>query len=115
MNMHELRESFVRSARRQGEALEVGNSEAANGEYHKLVLLVRRAREMQVTAEALTPFLENDDDHVKYLAATYLLAEASQAKEAETVLERVAERPDLTGFSAKMVLQEWRAGRLHLE
>lgn len=59
---------------------------------------------------AFCSLLADESHHVRSWAAAQLLALGNA--EAIPVLEAEAAESGLRGFSAKMVLQEWKAGRL---
>jgi hypothetical protein len=57
--------------------------------------------------------LKEPNASVVFLAATYLLP-IDEADAKKVLLSLSESERDLVGFSAKMVLQEWEAGRIHI-
>lgn len=102
---------FGEAARKQWEMIPVGDSEGANrafAEYTAIYSeLKRRGPAHQIR---LTELLADPSPAVRMAAAG--LALEFDPKRAEPVLEEVSKQPRTLGFNARILLEEWRAGRL---
>lgn len=109
-----LKEQFRRAAIVHGEGTETGDYEKSNKAYDRTVALVKEMRLLSDRGRALlTSLLSDSDAAVRSSAACYLLP--LDERMAIPVLEEVARSTlPLVGFSAEMVLREWRAGRLKI-
>lgn len=110
----ELLELYEAAALEHGRATEEGDPKAAN-RAHDLITSIRhelmdRGRDSEMMISNL---LQAPEPWVRSWAATDLLGVAPDA--AVPVLEEIAqEQRGYLGLQARMVLQEWRAGRLRL-
>jgi len=104
---------YAEAASKHGAATNKGNASAANRNYDKIMkVYAELARRGSGDLLRLSSLLASDDDAVRAWAAAHLLKIAPEA--AEPVLERVAEKRGLVPFSARMTLDQWRKGKLHL-
>jgi len=104
-------EAFVSAAVAHGAATDSGDHKRANAAFTRKVRALEKLRECpdrgRSTLEAL---LAHEDPHVRCSAATYLLPLDEDG--ATAVLTQLTSEPPFVGFNAKMVLREWKAGRL---
>jgi len=106
-------DTFVRAATAHGAATDSGDHKEANAAYTRMIAALKKIREHADEGNAiLTDLLVHEDPHVRLSAATFLLPLDEDA--AIRVLEALASEPPFVGFNAKMVLREWKAGRLKL-
>lgn len=113
MDPYSCLHAYIAAARAHGAATESGNDEAANKHYDELMDALRLLRAS--TSEwpgVLQGALANEHPHVRCWAATHLLTE--RPVPAASALEALASQRGIAAFNAKMVLREWRAGRLQL-
>lgn len=105
-------EKYALAARQHGEGTRRGDSRATNKAYVSLMKALAELRESPDRCQnALLALTTDADEEVQAWAATHLLPLSEQ--HARGVLERIANGPQsLLQFSAKIVLQEWNAGRL---
>jgi hypothetical protein len=89
-----------------------GKHKIANRSYHRIAAVLRELKNRGPSAQkALLHLLDDERIEVRGWAAAHALEFAPDL--AEPVLESIASGPpSLEEFSAKMVLKEWRAGRL---
>ena len=110
--MDELISEYRDAALTHRTASRAGDHEKANSAYERLASIVREVRKR--SDEEKTVFLELLSDpsiEVRGWAASHALEFAPDR--AEPVLEEIASGPEsLEEFSARIVLQEWRGGRL---
>lgn len=109
-----LIEQYVDSAVKHGRASQVGRHEDANAAYEVLARAYRELRRRGPQAQdLLRPLLAHPDPFVRAWAGAHALEFAPE--EGEATLRALADTdPGLAGFDAKITLDEWRAGRLHL-
>ena len=94
-----------------GAATDHGDHEDANTAHDALMRALAVLRESPDRGRSvLTGLLEHEDPHVRCWAATHLLPLNEEA--AVRALEALTSEPPFVGFNAKMVLREWKAGRL---
>jgi hypothetical protein len=99
------------AARAWGASLEAGSSDAANKQFDECVSMYRELKRLGPDAVgALLPFLDSDEASVALAAASVLLE--FYPVEASAVLHQLSGLKGLRGFSAKMTLREWEAGRM---
>jgi Domain of unknown function (DUF2019) len=105
---------YVAAALQHGECTRRGDSDAGNKAYARMIDALRELRaEPDGGKNALSELINNSDDWVKVWAATHLLPLSEGV--ACAALNRVASGPpSLAEFNAKIVLKQWRAGRLRL-
>jgi Domain of unknown function (DUF2019) len=99
---------YADAAAAHARALDDGKSRPANvaaGAMGKIYTELRDAGELSL----LLPLLRHADPSVRCWSATHLLAFAPE--QAAPVLQALAAEAGVTGFNAKMVLSEWKAGR----
>jgi hypothetical protein len=104
--------AIIESSKRHSDATDIGDYKTANKNYNVIQKAVTYLRENDGLSE-LKNLLTNDEISVKVWVATFLLKHYEQ--DAVTVLEDVAKKSiPQHSFNAKMVLQEWRNGRLNM-
>jgi hypothetical protein len=103
---------YVRAAEQHGESMERGDPKSANRAYDQLAEALRALRAMPDRGEAALRDLTNhQSDWVRVWASTDLLPLSEE--QALTTLEDLATvESTFVRSDAKMVLKEWRAGRL---
>lgn len=107
--------AYVDAAQKHG-AASIGGDHVAANKAHSLLMKALKEIRMQPDrgAEKLTQLLHSSDSFVVCWAATHLLPLNEGV--ATTALRSLSENePELAAFTAKMVLQEWEAGRLIVE
>jgi len=108
---NKLIKEYIKSAISHGEATLKGDSESANNAYDsilKIYMELKNSNQLQ----ALKCLLKNENSSVCVWSATHLLVE-SEADAVET-LENISKRDSIIGFNAKMVIKEWKTGKLKL-
>lgn len=104
-------DAYTRAAAVQGAATDRGDHEDANAAHDSLIRALSVLRDSSDRGRsALRGLLEHEDPHVRCWAATHLLPLDEEA--AMRALEALTSEPPFVGFNAKMVLREWKAGRL---
>lgn len=84
---------------------------AANREHARLVSAFHQLKALGDDGwRAIRDVTLHEEPEVRAWAATHLLQ--VEPKAASEVLEELSKLPGFVGFEAKMVLSEWRAGRL---
>jgi Domain of unknown function (DUF2019) len=106
---NKLIKEYIESAISHGEATLKGDFETAN-KAHDSILKIYNELKIDDQLQVLKGLLKNENSSVRLWSATHLLAE-SEAEALET-LEDVAKGDSIIGFNAKMVIKEWKAGRL---
>ena len=107
----EAEDAYAQAAAVHGAATDPGDYKKANAAYERQMCALARLRESPDQGRSsLTKLLEHDDPHVRCWAATHLLP--LDEEETTRALEALASEPPFVGFNAKMVLREWKAGRL---
>lgn len=104
--------NYVAAAHAHGDASQKGDYEKANEAYERLISALLELRQSNDKgAILLKEMLNNKDSYVRCAAATHLLPLEKEV--AISALEQLAaDQTSLAGFNAKMVLREWRAGKL---
>jgi hypothetical protein len=106
-------DAYVTAARAHGAATKKGDDEAANRHHDELMAAFQSLRASAVDWPGiLQDALSDSDPHVRCWAARHLLA--VRPGPATSTLEELASRKGLAAFNAKMVLREWRSGRLEV-
>ncbi len=105
-------EKYVTAALKHGASVHSGDSVSANRAYREKMKALRELREAPARGEhVLSELTNHPDDWVKVSASTHLLP--LSPSQACSVLEKVAAgQPSLARFNARIVLEEWKAGRL---
>lgn len=104
---------YVESAITHGECTESGDHRTANRAYDEVMGSLRLIRAAgDAGREELLKLLEHANDSVRCWAGTHLLK--SDGRAAKKVLKKLASKPGLVAFDAKMVLSEWRKGNLKI-
>jgi hypothetical protein len=103
---------YIAEAAEHGRCTENGNYKRGNVAYDRVIAALAELRGHADQGEAvLTELLNHPNEWVRLGAATHLLP--LRAELATTILENLACGPQSQlEFNAKMVLREWRAGRL---
>ncbi|MBQ3300600.1 MAG: DUF2019 domain-containing protein [Eggerthellaceae bacterium] len=114
MNDEELVKRYVDAARQHGKAMTRPiDSDRAN---QMSDIICERLKVMRQRPDRertlLEPLLDNKDASVRCWAATHFLS--LDESRAVAVLEFISRMKGVIGFTAEMVLQEWRIGRLAL-
>lgn len=102
-------EAYAEAAMDHAAATLQGDHRRAN-RAHDVIAAIYRARRNNGTRAELLPLLEHPEPGVRAWAASHALEFASAL--AVPVLEELATDASLLGFSARMTLSEYRAGRL---
>ncbi len=97
----------------RGQALEVSDPKRANLLYKDLANICREIRSRGVeTQRQLLPLLDSEDVYVRLWVATCALE--FDATRAVPILEEIDQNGSpLVGFTAGMVLKQWREGKFH--
>lgn len=111
----DLKNSYLEACIRHGEASEAGDHKEANKAYKDLMKVLQNMRKTPDQGVGdLISLLEEQNPNVICWAATHLLPMREDL--AKQHLGRLAAGEEsLAGLNAKMVLQEWGAGRLRVE
>ena len=113
MTRDEVGKAYARAAAAHGAAMDRGDHKKSNAAYDALMSALALLRESSDQGRStLTGLLEDEDTHVRCAAATHLLPLDEDA--ATRALEALVSEPPFVGFNAKMVLREWKAGRLRV-
>jgi hypothetical protein len=112
--MVDAKDRYIAEAADHGRGLESGDSERANTAIERMMAALLELRGHADRGESiLIELLNHPNAWVKLSAATDLLPLRAQL--ASTILENLASGPrSEVEFNAKMVLREWRAGRLKI-
>lgn len=109
-----LEAKYRKYAEGHGAGFTVGDSKMANRNYDKLAALLPKLRATGDRGEQILRRLMNDpSDAVAMWAATHSLPVAEE--EALATLRAIAGRGGIIGFSAEMVIREWKNGRLRID
>ena len=105
---------YIAEATEHGRCTESGDCKKGNAAFDRMVAALAELRERTDRGEAvLIELLNHPNGWVRLGAATHLLP--LQVDLASQVLEDLASGPQSqVEFGAKMVLREWRAGRLNV-
>ena len=104
---------YIAAAAAHGAATQRGDDEAANKNHDELMAALQSLRSTGGNwPELLQDALGHENPHVRCWAATHLLA--VKPERATNALEDLAGQRGVAAFNARMVLREWRAGRLHV-
>ncbi|UYZ64501.1 hypothetical protein [Hymenobacter weizhouensis] len=102
-------EAFCQAATTHAEATNSGEYKTANRAYANLVAALK-CLEAHESTHLLRPLLHSAMIGPKLWSATYFLSRGET--KAVDILNQLATRKDILGFSAQMTLREWQAGRL---
>lgn len=110
LTMDALIEKYRTISAEHGHATDGGDAKAANRGFDTIVALRKELRSRGDEGwQRLRGLLHDSEPGTRYWAATFLLEFTPQ--EAEAVLSELASIPkSLVGFSAEMVLKQWRDG-----
>src|SRR5258707_369723 len=108
------KDRFIAEAAEHGRCTESGDYKRGNTAFDRMLTALGELQEYADRGESvLTELLSHPNGWVRLGAATDLLP--LRAKLASTVLDNLASGPQSQlEFMAKMVLREWRAGRLNV-
>jgi hypothetical protein len=108
------KDRYIAGATEYGRCSEMADSKKVNAAYHRLAAVLARLRAgSDQGASILVDLVNHSSGWVRLWAATDLLP--LRAELASSALEELAASPPgELRFDAKMVLQEWRAGRLRV-
>ena len=111
-NLDEAINTIIESSQQHSHAIETGDYKTANKNYELIQKAVIYLRQND-GIEKLTGLLTYNDIGVKVVAASYLLKHVEN--QAVTVLEEIESKSiPHHSFTAELVLQEWRKGKLNL-
>jgi hypothetical protein len=113
--MMDPKDRYIAEAAEHGRCTENGDYKKGNMAYDRLMSALAELRGHADQGETvLTKMLNHPNEWVRLGAATHLLP--LRAELASTILEHLAAGPQSQlEFNAKMVLREWRAGRLKVQ
>jgi len=108
----DLVRKFAEFASDRGSALRAANPKRANALYREMQELHREIRGRGTEAQhQMLPLLQDKNADIRSAAAYFALEFDPQA--AQPVLEKLAEEQrNFLGFTAGMVLQQWKEGKL---
>lgn len=104
-----IRNKFIESAIKNGEAVEKGDSKKANKEFDLIQKYYLELKESENT-NILIPLLESNDKYVQLWSAYYLLP--IETNRSEIVLEELSQIRGVISITAKFTLKEWKKGTL---
>jgi len=112
--MVDPKDRYIAAAAEHGRCTESGDYKRGNAAFDRMIAALAELRERADRGESiLIELLNHPNGWVRLEAATHLLP--LRAELASTILENLASGPQSQlEFIAKMVLQEWRAGRLNV-
>ncbi|HTG25013.1 MAG TPA: DUF2019 domain-containing protein [Reyranella sp.] len=112
--MMDPEDRYIAEATEHGRCTESGDYKRGNSAYDRMIAALAELRGHADRGEAvLTKLLNHPNEWVRLDAATHLLP--LRAELASANLENLASGPQSQlEFVAKMVLREWRAGRLNV-
>ena len=112
--MVDPKDRFIAEAAEHGRCTESGDYKKGNAAFDRVIAVVAELRERADRGESvLIELLHHPNGWVRLGAATHLLP--LRVDVASQVLEDLASGPQSqVEFGAKMVLREWRAGRLNV-
>lgn len=107
-----LVEMLASAASDRGLALRAAEPRSANTLYKLMVTLYKEIKDRGLEAQRqILPLLRHENPNVRASAAYFALE--FDPETAEPVLERILkEEHNMVGFSSRMVLQQWREGKL---
>ena len=110
--LNDLIAQYRGHAEQHGRATATGDHKAANQHHDALLGVLAKIRQCgDVGGAALSTLLNDDDAAVRCWAATHCLGDHEAI--AVAALEKLVEaKAGIVSFNAKMVLREWRGGRL---
>lgn len=110
--LDQLLAEYVKAASEHGEGSESGDHRRANAAFDVLNVVYAELRRRGPEGQrALLPLLHDKDAGVRLWAASH--APEFSPREGEVALEALKSRSGLIGFTARITLGEWHAGRLH--
>jgi Domain of unknown function (DUF2019) len=112
--MTDLKDRYIAAAAEHGRCTESGDYKRGNAAYDRIIAVVAELRGRADRGESvLIELLNHPNGWVRLGAATHLLP--LQVELASTILENLASGPRSdVEFNARMVLREWRIGRLNV-
>lgn len=111
MNIALLESAYRIHAKNHGTATQQGDYKLANKSHDELLKIKKRLYAFGEDGVAvLLRLLYDEDDAISCWAATHLLP--IKPDEAMCVLSALSQKRGIIAFDAKMVLCEWKAGRL---
>jgi hypothetical protein len=105
-----LVQAYIAAVLEHGDTTGEEDDDLANERYERLRDALAALVASRSWPASLAELLEHSDRSVRCWAATHLLR--AKPESAIDTLEELATQKDIAGFNAKMVLREWRAGRL---
>jgi hypothetical protein len=112
--MVDPKDRYIAEAAEHGRCTESGDYKKGNAAFDRMIAALGELRERADRGESvLTELLSHPNGWVRLGAATDLLP--LRAELASTILENLASGPrSEVEFEARMVLREWREGRLNV-
>jgi hypothetical protein len=108
-----LKEKYREMAIAHGKATASGDYRAANCSHDALIDVLLKIRGCGKPGEvALRALSEDSDESVAGWSATHTLS--FDEEHALAILDQLSNRPGPIGFNAKMVIQQWKKGKLVL-
>jgi hypothetical protein len=105
---------FVEATKKHYEATMAGNWRETNKQAKRIRKAFQGIKSAGENArQALLAQTENQDLAVASMAAAYSLKYST--KQAQTILQHIAEEPGIIGFGAQQALQRWEEGDWHLD
>ncbi|WP_440881128.1 hypothetical protein [Tenacibaculum sp. C7A-26P2] len=111
ITIDKIKEGFLSEAIEHGKAIAIGDNKKANKLHKKLHNLYSKAKKQNVV-NVFEEFLNEDDENVRFWAATFSLSSSPEL--AEKSLAKLTELSSITGLSAKTTLHLWKEGKLNL-
>ena len=106
-------ERYIDAAAKHGAATDRGDHRTANAAYDDVLSALSEIRRFPDRGQSvLKELLNYPNSHVKIWAATHLLPLDEEA--AIRALSALVSEPPFVGINARMVLREWKAGRLKI-
>jgi len=102
-----LVEKFINASIKYGEAIELGETKAANKQ-SGIIRKIRKQLAESCNLDLLIPSMKHNNDYVKLTVASSLIWILPE--DAREVLGELQSRKGLIGFEAKMFIQEWDRG-----
>ena len=105
-------EKYIIAAKSYGKYSELGDSKKTNKSYDEIMSSLADINNLPDNGKQyLSELVDDENDYVVCWAATHLIP--MDKKLAKRTLKRLTKgKPGIVRFDAKMVLEEWKAGRL---
>jgi hypothetical protein len=108
----DLVQNFAKMASDRGSALRVAAPRKANALYRQMVEIYRELRRRGKEAQVqMLPLLRDENTDIRISVACFALE--FEPEDASAVLEKIErEERNLLGFTAEMVLKQWKEGKI---